>query len=50
MINFIETKRILTDAQSNLIDAIRLKLSDINNQYKFTSDNFVSDTDLDQDS
>ena len=50
MINFIENKRILTDAQSNLINAIRQKLSDINNKYNFTSETFVSDTDRDQDS
>ena len=49
MINFIESKRILTDAQSNLINAIRQKLGDINNKYNFTSDTFVSDTDRDQD-
>jgi (p)ppGpp synthase/HD superfamily hydrolase len=50
MINFIETKRILTDAQSNLIAAIRNKLSEINAKYHFSSEGFVSDTDLDQDS
>jgi (p)ppGpp synthase/HD superfamily hydrolase len=48
MINFIETKRILTDAQRDLVGAIRLKLSEINSKYKFTTDAFVSDTDLDQ--
>lgn len=50
MINFIETKRILTDPQSNLIDAIRIKLTEINNIYHFSSDTLVSDSDLDQDS
>ena len=50
MINFIETKRILTDAQSNLIDAIRLKLAEINARFHFSSDSLVSDSDLDQDS
>ena len=48
MINFIETKRILTDAQTELVAAIRLKLSEINSKFKFTTDSFVSDTDLDQ--
>ena len=50
MINFIENKRILTAAQSNLIEAIRAKLADINNIYNFSSESLVSDTDLDQDS
>lgn len=48
MINFIETKRMLTDAQTNLIAAIRLKLTEINTKYKFSSEGFVVDTDLDQ--
>ena len=49
MINYIENKRILTDAQSNLVEAIRAKLSDINKQYHFASGSLVSDSDLDQD-
>lgn len=49
MINYIESKRILTDAQSNLVEAIRAKLSDINKQYHFASGSLVSDSDLDQD-
>lgn len=50
MINYIENKRMLTDAQSNLIDAIRIKLTEINKQYNFSSDTLVADSDLDQDS
>lgn len=48
MINYIENKRILTDAQSNLIGAIRKQLLFINRLYKFAEDSFVSNTDLDQ--
>ena len=50
MVNYIESKRILTDAQSNLIGAIRNKLSDINREYGFSSGNLVEDSDLDVDS
>ena len=49
MVNYIETKRVLTDAQKNLIVAIRERLAFINSQHHFTSGGFVSDTDLDQD-
>jgi len=49
MINYIETKRILTEAQSNLVAAIRDQLNIINEQHKLTSANLVSDSDLDQD-
>ena len=49
MVNYIENKRILTDAQTNLINDIRIKLHDINSTYHFTDQNFVSDTDRDQD-
>jgi len=49
MINFIETKRILTDAQSNLVKAIRDQLSVLNEQYEFTKTTMATDTDLDQD-
>lgn len=49
MINYIERKRILTEAQSNLISAIRAKLIEINKANHFADDNFVLDTDLDQD-
>ncbi|MBQ7351266.1 MAG: HD domain-containing protein [Clostridia bacterium] len=49
MINYIETKRVLTDAQKNLVLAIRERLGYINSNYQFTSGGFVCDTDLDQD-
>ena len=49
MINYIETKRVLTAAQSNLVAAIRNKLDEINKAYKFTDNTLVSDTDLDKD-
>lgn len=48
MLNYIETKRILTSAQSNLVNAIRIKLRDINNVYKFTANTLLTDSDLDQ--
>lgn len=50
MINFIESKRILTLAQSNLIDAIHLKLKEINDKYQFTTNALLSNSDLDEDS
>ena len=50
MINYIENKRILTDAQSNLISAIRQKLTELNQQFNFSSGNLLSDSDLDADS
>lgn len=49
MINFIETKRLLTDAQSNLIHAIRDQLNELNQSYGFTKTTMATDTDLDQD-
>ena len=49
MINFIETKRLLTDAQSNLIQAIRDQLNELNQSYGFTKTTMATDTDLDQD-
>lgn len=49
MINFIETKRILTDAQSNLIQAIRDQLNILNQEFQFTKTTMATDTDLDQD-
>lgn len=49
MINFIETKRILTDAQSNLVQAIRDQLNVLNQEYGFTKTTLATDTDLDQD-
>ena len=49
MINFIETKRLLTDAQSNLIQAIRDQLNELNQSYGFTKTTIATDTDLDQD-
>lgn len=50
MVNYIERKRILTTAQSNLIDAIRLKLKDINDKFKFTNNALLSNSDFDMDS
>lgn len=49
MINYIETKRVLTGAQTDLVQAIRNELEKINSTYHFTDNNLVSDTDLDQD-
>lgn len=49
MINYIESKRNLTSAQSNLIDAIREQLTVINNKYNFTNASLIADSDLDQD-
>ena len=48
MVNFIETKRMLTDAQSNLIQAIRDQLNILNQEYQFTKTTMATDTDLDQ--
>lgn len=48
MLNYIETKRILTNSQSNLVNAIRAKLKEINNEYNFTTNNLLTDSDLDQ--
>ena len=48
MINFIETKRILTEAQSNLVQAIRDQLNVLNSEYLFTKTTLATDTDLDQ--
>lgn len=48
MINYIEGKRILTDAQARLIQAIRSKLLEVNSIYHFSEDRFISDSDLDQ--
>ncbi len=49
MINYLEGKRNLTDAQKNLISAIRSKLEEINKEYNLSSDGLIVDTDLDQD-
>lgn len=49
MVNYIESKRLLTDAQKNLIAAIRERLAIINKEFRFTNSSLVSDTDLDQD-
>ena len=49
MINFIETKRNLTEAQANLVQAIRDQLTILNDQYQFTKTTLATDTDLDQD-
>lgn len=48
MLNYIETKRNLTNPQQNLVNAIRARLRDINAEYKFTSNNLLTDSDLDQ--
>ena len=48
MVNYIETKRILTASQSNLVQAIRDQLEVLNKKYKFTLNTLVTDTDLDQ--
>ena len=48
MINFIETKRILTDAQSSLVQAIRDQLNELNREYSFTKTTLATDTDIDQ--
>ena len=50
MVNYIERKRILTSAQSNLIDAIRLRLKDINDKFKFTNNALLANSDFDSDS
>ena len=49
MINFIERKRILTEAQSNLIQAIRDQLNILNSEYLFTKTTLATDTEIDQD-
>ena len=49
MINYIESKRVLTNAQSNLVQAIRDQLNKLNEQYNFTKTTLATDTDLDQD-
>lgn len=49
MINYIENKRILTESQSNLVNAIREKLNQINNTFGFTNKGLVQYTDIDQD-
>lgn len=48
MINYIETKRILTDAQASLVQAIRDQLNELNSEYGFTKTTLVTDTDIDQ--
>lgn len=49
MINYIESKRILTEPQKNLVQAIRDRLMELNKSYKFTEDKNITETDLDQD-
>jgi (p)ppGpp synthase/HD superfamily hydrolase len=49
MVNYIENKRILTEPQSNLVNAIREKLNKINNIHHFANKNVVQYTDIDQD-
>ena len=48
MLNYIETKRNLTNPQQNLVNAIRARLREINAEYKFTDNNMLTDSDLDQ--
>ena len=48
MINYIENKRILSEPQSNLVNAIRDRLNKINNEHAFTNKGLVQYTDLDQ--
>ena len=48
MLNYIETKRILTTPQANLVSAIRARLKEINNEYKFTNNNLLTDSDFDK--
>lgn len=48
MINYIETKRILTDSQKNLVQAIRERLIILNQEYKFTETTIATDTEVDQ--
>lgn len=50
MVSFIESKRVLTTAQTNLVDAIHLKLKEINDKYGFTTNALLSNSDLDEDS
>ena len=49
MLNYIETKRVLTTAQSDLVQAIRDQLNVLNDKYCFTKTTLATDTDLDQD-
>ena len=49
MINFLESKRKLTEPQKNLIAAIRKQLEIINAEYNLTTNVLITDTDLDQD-
>lgn len=46
MINYIESKRILTDAQTRLSNEIRNKLLEINRKYHFTEDSFVQNANI----
>lgn len=48
MLNYIETKRNLTDPQANLVNAIRIQLKNINDEYHFTENTTLTDSDLDQ--
>lgn len=48
MINYIETKRILTESQKNLVQAIRERLIILNQEYKFTETTIATDTEVDQ--
>ena len=50
MINYIKSKRILTTAQSNLVDAIKIELKNINEKHHFTTNALLSNSDLDIDS
>lgn len=48
MLNYIETKRILTIPQENLVTAIRIQLKNINDKHHFTENTTLTDSDLDQ--
>ena len=49
MISYLENKRSLTEAQSNIILAIRNQLTKINNQYQFTVGSLLTNIDRDSD-
>ena len=49
MINYLETKRKLTEPHKNLIAAIRNQLAIINREYNLTTNGLITDTELDQD-
>lgn len=46
LINYLESKRTLTDAQVRMIDAIRNQLDEINKIFNFAEKTFVVDSDM----